>query len=506
MWQRKEILRQRLALGRSVREVARGVGVAVGTVCDVVARAKASGLSWERIAELNENDIEVLLYRGSVGKGTRRNYPEPDWVYVYRELKKAGVTRFLLWAEYRERNPDGYSYSRYCELYQTWLGKLAVSMRQEHKAGEKMFVDFSGDRPWLQDPRNGEKVYCELFVAVLGASGLLYAEATRSQSINCWIEAHKNALEYFAGVPAITVPDNTKAAVIKPCLYEPQLNRAYRDWGEHYGTCIIPARPGRAKDKAKVENAVRLAQMWILARIRHRVFFTLHELNAAIRKIVDQLNNRPLQGLSISRRQLYETTDKLALRPLPQDRFETPEWKEVRVNNDYHVKFDDCFYSVPYNLIREKVDLRATATTVEIFFRGQRVASHKRLHEPRSSATIPEHMPKEHREYAAWTPSKIVEVAEQIGPSTHRFVQTMLGDGKRQASGYRRALGVVRLGKTYGEERLENACSKALGMKEFSYTSLKNMLESGFDKKCQKQEERAPLGDHENVRGQSYYA
>lgn len=505
MWQRKEVLRQKLLLGRSQREIARSLGIGRATVGSVVRRAQAARLPWEEIEKLSEKELQLRLYGREIRGGKRKEYPIPDWGQVHRELRRKGVTRTLLWLEYREQHPDGYKYSQFCEYYRRWLKKVEVTMHGEHKAGEKMFVDFSGEKPSYKDRRSGAKVHCELFVATLGASGLIYAEATASQNLLCWIEAHTNALQYFNGVPEITVPDQTRTAVKKPCFWEPQLNRTYRDWAQYYGTCVIPARPRKAKDKAKVESAVKIAQTWILARLRNRTFFGLQELNRAIRELLEELNSRPLQGLGISRWELYRDTDKEALKPLRPDRFEFPQWKDARVNIDYHVAFDKSFYSVPYALVHEKVEVRATATTIEIFFKGQRIASHRRSSKAGTYVTLCEHMPKKHREYLSWKPSRILHWAEKLGPHTHKLVKLLMEKRPRPELAYRSCLGILRLGKTYGKERLEAACAKALALQVISYQSVKNMLKSGFDQKPLREQERSPVGDHENIRGEAYY-
>jgi len=505
VWKKKEILRQRLVLARSVREIARSTGAGNTTVWELVRRAEEARVSWEEIEKLDEKELLVRLYGREPSPSPSKEVPVPDWAYIHKELKRKGVNRQLLWFEYRKQHPEGYSYSQFCELYNKWLKKSEVCMHQEHKAGEKMFVDFAGDKPYYQDRKSGKRIEGNLFVSVLGASGLVYAEATSSQKLSCWIEAHTNALIYFNGVPEIVVPDQTKTAVKKACFWEPELNRTYRDWAEYYDTCIIPARPRKPKDKAKVESAVKLAETWILARLRNRTFFSLAHLNSAIRELLEEINNRPLQGLGMSRRELYLATDKGALKPLKQKRFEFSEWKEARVNIDYHVAFDKSFYSVPYALVRERVEVRATANTVEIFFKSRRVASHKRSYRAGTYVTIPEHMPKEHREYLAWRPSRILHWAGKTGPKTCEFVKRLMEQRRYPELAYRSCMGIMRLGRTYGPERLEAACGKALALNLVSYKSIKSMLKSGFDKKPLKKEPRRSVGNHENIRGQSYY-
>jgi transposase len=504
MWQKKEVLRQKLVMNRSLREIAQSLGIGKSSVGDVITRAKHAEVTWEAIRDLNDRELEQLL-AGTEPAPDPEDGSLPDYSYVHKELKRKGVTRKLLWFEYREENPSGYGYTQFCFHFNEWLKKCDVVMRQEHKAGEKMFVDFSGDTPCYTDPKTGKKVDCELFVAALGASSMTYAEATPSQDLACWIECHTNAVEYFQGVTEITVPDNTKTAVIKPCWYEPELNRTYRDWAQHYGTAVIPARPRRPKDKAKVEAAVNVAQMWILARLRNRTFFSLNELNHMIRRLVDELNDTPMQGIAMSRRELFLSIDKPALKSLPLNRFELTLWKKASVNIDYHVAFDKSFYSVPYTLVRQEVHVRSTRRTVEIFFKGNRIASHARSYQPGKAVTVMAHMPKAHQKYLEWTPTRISGWAAKTGPKTKELVEKLMEAEQHPALAYRRCLGIIRLGKSYGQERLEAACARALALNIGSYSSIKSMLESGLDRKPINEEDRPSQGDHGNVRGQGYY-
>ena len=336
MRQLREILRLKHDQQLTHRAIARTCGVGVGTVSEYVGRAARAGLEWPLPGELDEAALEARLFPGA-GPGSRERVA-PDVERIHQELKRVGVTLHLLWEEYREANPEGYAYSQFCEIYRRWVQKLKPSMGQVHRAGEKTFIDFSGKRPQMVDPRTGEAVPVELFVAVLGASGYTYAEATLSQQLTDWVGVHIRMVEFFGGSSRIWVPDQLKSAITQPCRYEAGVNRTYQDAADHYGAVVIPARPRKPRDKAKIESTVLVAQRWLLARIRNRTFFSLADLNAAIRELLVELNQRPMQKLRVSRLELYERLDRPALQPLPTNRYEQAEWKDCRVSIDYHIR------------------------------------------------------------------------------------------------------------------------------------------------------------------------
>jgi transposase len=501
----REVLRLKYERGLSHRAIARASGVGVGTVWEHLARAKRAGLAWPLPAELDDSELEARLFPPPpVG----RERVMPDLAEVHQELKGVGVTLHLLWQEYREVHGEGgYGYSQFCELYRRWAGRLRPSMRQLHRAGEKLFVDFSGKKPHLVDRRTGELVEVELFVGALGASCYTYAEATASQKLPDWIGAHERMLEYFGGSPAIWVPDQLRSAVAQPCRYEPGVNRSYQELASHYGAVVIPARPGKARDKAKVETMVLVAQRWILARLRKRTFFDLVELNAAIRELLEQLNTRPMQKLGASRRQLWERLDRPALKPLPTERYDLGQWTRCRVNIDYHVEVDHHLYSVPYQLVGQELEARYSSTVVEIYYKGRRLESYPRRYDHQPT-TRSEHMPSSHRAHAEWTPSRLIHWAEKSGPACGRLVCGILRSRPHPEQGYRACLGLMRLGKRYGAERLEAACERAEHLRSYSYRTVKNILASSQD--------RLPLEEgisdtlvtltHDNVRGAWYYA
>ncbi len=499
-----EILRLKHEVRLSCRAIARACGVGVGTVSEYLRRAQREGLAWPLPAELDEAALEARLFPTAEAG---RELVAPDLVRIHQELKRPCVTLHLLWEEYREVHPDGYGYSQFCEIYRRWAGKLKPSMRQHHRAGEKTFIDFSGKQPHLVDPRTGEEIPVELFVAALGASSYTYAEATLTQKLHDWVGAHTRMLEYFGGCTQLWVPDQLKSAITHPCRYEPGVNRSYQDLAAHYGAVVVPARPGKARDKAKVESMVLVAQRWILARLRHRTFFELAELNAAILEWLEQLNRRPMQKLGVSRRELWERLDRPALKPLPVARYDLAQWKLCRVNIDYHIEVERHPYSVPYQLVHEQVETRYTASVVEIYYKGRRLDSHTRRYDHQPS-TKPEHMPSSHRAHAEWTPSRLIHWAEKTGPATGRLVAGILESRPHPEQGYRACLGLMRLGRHYGPARLEAASARAERLRSYSYRTVKNILASAQDRLPLEDEPPAPdpTPTHGNIRGADYYA
>ncbi len=502
MRQIREILRLKYAQRLSHRAIAGACRVSLGTVSEYLGRCKRAGLDWPLPDDLDDAALEARLFPPT-GASFRERVP-PDLEHIHQELKRVGVTLHLLWEEYREAHPDGYAYSQFCEIYRRWAQKLKPSMRQVHRAGEKVFIDFSGKRPHWVNPRTGEPVSAELFVAVLGASNYTYAEALPSQRLQDWIGAHNRMVEFFGGSGRIWVPDQLKSGVTVPCRYEPGIHRTYQEAAEHYGAVVIPARPGKARDKAKVEVGVLIAQRWILARLRNRTCFSLRALNTAIGALLVALNQRPMQQLRASRQELFERLDRPALQPLPTHRYEPAEWKICRVNIDYHVDVDRCLYSVPYQLRGEQLDARYTASIVEIYFKNRRVTSHRRRYDHQPS-TVPAHMPSAHRAHAEWTPSRLIGWAQQAGPDTGRLVAGILERRPHPEQGYRACLGLMRLGRQYGAERLEAASARALRLNAYSYRTVKNILAAAQEHLPFHDTETAPTPHHANIRGAAYY-
>jgi transposase len=502
----REILRLKHERGASDRAIARSTGVARSTVGDYLSRAAAAGLGWPLPATLTDAALEALLFaKLGIAPGTRRK-AEPDWPAIHRELRRAGVTLMLLWQEYRTCEPQGYGYSRFCEIYGQWEHRLSPTMRQVHPAGERLFVDYAGQTVELIDGTTGEVRQAQVFVAVLGASSYTYAEASWTQTLPDWIGAHVRALAFIGGVPRQIVPDNLKAGVLKANWYEPGINPTYQDLASHYGTAILPARPRKPRDKAKVEAGVLVVERWILARLRHHRFFALAELNVAIAALLADLNDRPMRHLGISRRRLFEELDRPALGPLPSEPYVYAEWRLRRVGLDYHVDVDGHYYSVPHHLLKEQVEARITQRTIELFHKGERVACHVRGGSRGRHTTLTEHMPSSHRRHAGWTIERIKRDAAAIGPDAAMLTTLILKGRPHPEQGFRACLGILRLARHYGPERLEAACTRGLEIGARSYGSINSILQNGLDRrpKPAAADPELPL-DHPNIRGPRYY-
>lgn len=502
----KEALRLH-SLGLKQQQIASSCSISQSTVCEYLQAAQVAGLSWPELAGLDERELTARLFPERAAAVRRGQYPPPDFAAIHRELQThKHVTLQLLWEEYRQACPQGYRYSRFCELYHRWRSQQDVVLRQQHRAGEKMFVDWAGDTVPVYDGKTGEPRPASIFVAVLGASSYTFAEPRWTQTLPDWIGAHIDAFEFFGGVPTIAVPDNPKTGVSKACRYEPDLNRTYQEMAAHYGVAVVPARPRKPRDKAKVESAVLVVERWILAALRQRKFFSLSELNEAIAALLERLNHRPLRKRDGSRRTLFEALDQPALRPLPAERYQYGEWRTARVNIDYHIEFERHYYSVPYQLTGQEVELRASAATVEIFHRGVRVASHLRSSVPHAATTIIQHRPKSHQKHLEWTPSRLIQWAGTVGPATAGVVERVLANKPHPEMGFRSCLGILRLAKQYSPERLEAAARRALALSACSYQSLKSMLERGLDRlPVELTPPRRPPVEHDNIRGAEYF-
>jgi transposase len=503
----REVLRLKYERKLSGRDIARALGIGKGTVSRYLYRAQAAKLTtWPLPPELDEDAALTALLFPDEGKAVVGR-PEPDWAHVHTELKRKGVTKLLLWQEYREGCPDGYQYSQFCERYARWLQVTSLTLRQEHRAGEKCFVDFSGDGVPVVDAVTGEVRTAKLFVAVLGASNLTYVEPVFSEDVATWVGCHVRAFEYFGGVTEVVVPDNLKAGVTRAHRYEPDLNPTYADLAGHYGFAIVPARPRKPRDKAKVEVGVLLAERWILAALRHRRFTSLAEVHEAVRPLLEKLNARPMRKLGKSRRELFEQVEKATLRALPARPYQLAFWKKARVNIDYHVELEGHWYSVPYSLVGKSVDVRHTEACVEVFLAGRRVASHVRSLEKGRFTTQPEHMPASHRQHAEWTPSRLIRWAEGVGPSCAKLVEELMTKRPHPQQGFRSALGVLRLAdeKRYGKARVEKACARALRHRAVGYKSVVAILQHHLEDADEKTADKGPLPEHENVRGAHYY-
>lgn len=503
----RQIIKRRMLQKMSAREVADSLAVSLGSVYNVMKRFKTTGLNWSSVCELSDDQLAQQLYEAAPASKSNRHMP--SMAYLHQELHRPGVTLQLLHIEYLEQNPGGYKYTQFCEYYRRWLKKNDLSMNQIHPAGKRMFVDYSGKRPEIVDRETGECIKVELFVAVLGASNYTYAEATRSQKSADWIWSHKRAFSFFGGVTELVVPDQLRSGVSKPCWYEPGVQRTYDELADHYDTTIIPARGRRPKDKAKVEVGVQIAQRWVMARLRNETFFSLAKLNKRIAELLVDLNNRTMKKYGKSRSEMFETLDKPALKVLPPSEFNFGRWKlNATVSLDYHVQFENRFYSVPFQLRGEKVDIRADALSLEILHKNKRVTSHVIRDGKGLYSTKPGHMPKSHRAYSEWSPSRFISWASKMGENTERLVTAILEERPHPEMGYRSCLGILRLEKTYGAERLEKASARAFFARARSYKHVEAILKNGLDKTPlpETSEESVQLSlNHENVRGPNYY-
>jgi len=512
MRQVREVLRLRFECGQGQRAISAAIGISKGSVSDYLKKAEGAGLTWALASGLSNAEVEQRLFQ-QLGRNEPPARAPIDVRWIHGELPKLGVTLQQLWVEYAdavaaaESKLRPYQYSQFCDIYAGFRSSLSISMRQVHRAGEKLFIDYSGKKPRVVDRQTGEATEVELFVAVLGASNYTFAEATRTQTLPDFVGSTVRAFEYFGGVPQVVVPDQLKSAVKKSDRYTPEINETYAELARHYDTVIIPARPRRPKDKAKVEVGVQIAQRWILAVLRNRTFFSIGELNAAIAELLEKLNQRPFKKLEGCRRSAFESIDRPAMKMLPATRYTLSAWKQTGVKIDHHIEFDDRNYSVDHTLIGGEVEVRATATTVEILHGGERVALHERSYGPKGTATtIEAHRPRAHREYGAWTPTRLVAWAATVGPATAAVLAQVLATARHPELGRKSCMALGRSAKRYGPERMEAACRRALAAASPTTKSIETILATGLD--------RVPLLEvvpspppvaHENIRGGEYF-
>jgi len=502
----EEVLRLRFEAGLSYERIARACGLSKGVVSKYLSLAEAKGIGWPPPDGMAPSSLsEVLMPK----RAAPERFVEPDYAEIHQELKRKGVTLQLLWSEYVAiHGGQAWRYSQYCEHYRQWCKKQKRSMRQRHRAGEKLFIDYCGPTVPVMDL--GEPLPAHVFVAVLGASNYTYAEATWSQSLPDWIASHQRAFRFFGGVPELLVPDNLKSGVSQASRYDPAPNRSYLEMARHYRTAILPARPYKPKDKAKAEVAVQVVERWILARLRHHTFFSLADLNRSIRELLVELNEREFQKLPGSRRSQFEALDQPELKPLPAEPYLYADWKWVKAGIDYHVEYKGHHYSVPQRLVGQELEICVTAETVEVFHKGDRVASHARSRRQGGFTTCLEHMPSSHRAHREWTPRRFLNWAGAIGPSTYKVVEWQLTNRPHPEHGYRRCLGLLNLARRYGKPRLEAACARTLALHTISYQSVASILKQGLDQlplapSEDNQDEQAHLPVHKNVRGAGYY-
>jgi transposase len=494
----REVLRLKAEARLSDREIAAAIGSARSTVQECLRRARTAGIGWPLPVDCNDEDLVARLYPRAAAPV---RYPTPDFAAVHTELARKGVTRMLLWQEYRARHPDGCQYSAFCRDYDAWLGRQDAVMRFEHAPGDKLFVDYAGLTMSIVERGSGEVQTAQIFVAALGASNFTYVEASLSQAVADWLSAHVRALDYFGGVTQAIVPDNLKSGVARACRYEPDLNPSYQDFAEHYGVTILPARVRKPRDKAKVEVAVQGIERWILAPLRHCTFFSLAELNAALWAALERYNDRPLSHGEGTRRSRYLELDRPALKPLPARRYQYATWKKAKVHLDYHVEFERRYYSVPYRLIGKTVDLRLTRHMVEVFYRGQAVATHLRQSGARRFITDPAHRPDRHRAVIELNHERLLERAEAIGPATAAVLREQVHRRTHPDEALRASLGILRLAHDFSTGALEQACERAVELKTYSYRAIRALIVAPPSAAP----DSSSIPAHDNVRGARYF-
>ena len=503
----REMLRLRHERGLSHAKIGLSCGVGETTVGDCLSRAVAAGLSWPLPDDLDDEALERRLYPG---QGTGPSQPaKPDFSYIHTELRKKSVTLQLLWQEYKAATPAGYQYSQFCQLYRDYRKGVEYSFRNSYKAGEKMFVDYAGQTVPIHCAKTGTVRHAQIFIAVLGASNYTYAEATWSQELVHWVTSHVHAFNFFGGTPDAVIPDNLRSAVNRACRYDPDLNPAYYHMATYYQVAVIPARPRHPKDKAKAENGVLVFERWILAALRKRRFFSLEELNAAIQELLGPLNRRPFRKMPGSRLELFEKLDKPALKPLRTAPYEYANFKLARVGINYHIEVDGHFYSVPYKLVQEKVEVRYTDSIIEVIHNCHRVASHPRSFARGNYTTLREHMPPAHQKHTEWTPERMTRWAGEAGEAVARMASAILHSKPHPEQGFNAILGLIRLGDKHGRDRLNDACAKALTFGSPRYHTVKMILEPGGPRrrkgKTEGNDNDRPTPEHPNIRGRSYY-
>ena len=498
----REILRLRLQAGLSLRQIKNSQRVSLGAVQKIVSQAEAQGLNWSTIDQLGDEQLASRFYPESDTR-TSSAFQLPDWVMVHQELKRKGVTKHLLWEEYTQAYPNSsYSYPQYCFLYQQWAKKQRRSMRQIHKAGDKLFVDYAGQTVPIVDGETGEIRHAQIFVAVLGASNYTFCEATWTQNLRDWLGSHARAFVFLGGVPRLIVPDNLKSGVSKPCRYDPDINRNYQQLAAHYGVAIMPARPYKPQDKAKAEVGVQIIERWILARLRHQTFFSLAELNQCIQSLLVGVNNKPFKQLKGSRQLWFESLDRPALQALPKQPYQYTDIKTVKVNVDYHIQYDQHLYSVPHHLVGEKLELHAKDQLIELYFQHQRVTSHARRYLP-GTTTLAEHMPVRHEKHHQWSAGRLMNWARDIGDDVLVWVKTQLQKKQHEQQAYRVCLGLLNLSRQYPADRLNKACAIANKNQLYRLKQIKSILHSNQDQLVTESSEQLPLlpQAHENIRG-----
>jgi len=502
----REIIRLDEVCGLSRRQISRAMNVSRPVVSQYLTDFKGTGLSYDDVKDIPDSELLALFEKGRIQKDSRYEYLLSKFDYYLKELKRKGVTLKTLWEEYKKEKSEGYSYSQFCYHFQVWRSAQDVTMHIDHKAGEEMFVDYTGTKFPIYDPRTGKEQECEIFVAILGASQLTYVEATPSQKSEDWIRSNERALLYMGGAPVAIVPDNLKSGVTDSNRYEPGINLMFDDFASHYRTAILPARPAHPKDKALVENAVQLVYQRIFAPLRDRVFFSIDELNQAIWDLLEDHNNKPFQRLDISRRELYEKVEKPALKALPSQRYPIKHFKELTVQFNYHVclREDIHYYSVPWKFKSKKVKVIYDDRIVSIYFDNIRIAQHRRDRTPNGYSTLYGHMPPNHRFYKSLSKQNFIKWATPLGDDVTELIRKVFDSKNHPHLAFRASLGILNLAKSYDHNRLNLACRRALSFRLYSYKTIKNILDRHLEGLID-EVENISLPLHENIRGNNYY-
>lgn len=501
----REIIRLYEKSKLSERAIARALKISRPAVKQYIEQIKNSDLDYKDLLTTNDDVLLEILENNKIPDKKRYETLVTKFEYFAKELKHTGVTLQRLWQEYREEHPDGYGYSQFCYHYQIWRDDNELAMHMDHKAGDKMFVDFTGKHLEIVDKETGEIKQVEVFIAILGASQLTYVEAKMSQKKEDWIDANQNALYYFGGVPNAIVPDCLKSAVKHANKYEPDINPEYMDFARHFHTVILPARPKAPKDKALAEGAVRIVYAWIFAAIRNQIFHNLEDLNYAIRQELERYNQKPMQKLNISRRTLFDEIEKSVLQNLPNQKYIKRQFKKLKAQYNYHIYLseDKHYYSVPYRFRRRQIVVIFTDKIIELYFKNQRIALHKRSNAPNQYTTIKEHMPSHHRFVSDWSPERFIKWAQDVGDDVRVVIEHVLARRKHPEQAFKSCMGILALEKKYSRPRLNKACRLAMEFEYYSYKGIKRILDNKMDD--YQPEQYTSLPDHANIRGKSYY-
>jgi len=503
----REIIRFKETSDMSDRKIARALNISRPVVAQYIKDFNASGLTYEETKDMPDSRFLALFEKQRNKRCSKYEDISKLFPYFVTELKKTGVTLMILWNEYQKKHPDCYSYSQFCYHFQVWRNASRVTMHIEHKAGDKMFVDYAGDKLVIVDRKAGKERSVEVFVAILGASQLTYAEASFSQKSEDWIRSNERAFIYCGGVTQAIVPDNLKSGVTCSNRYEPGINVMFDDFAGHYQTVILPARVRRPQDKALVENAVNLVYQRIYAPLRNRIFYSLEELNEAIWDLLEQHNNTPFQRLKTSRREIFDNIEKQVLKPLPKERYAIKQCKELTVQFNYHVELreDRHYYSVPWQLKGKRVRVVYDDRNVAIYYDNVRIIQYKRDRSPNGYTTLHIHMPPHHRFYAQWSPERFIRWAQSIGDDVAEMIQVVLKSREHPEQAFKICMGILNLVKEHGPDRLNKACARALGFGFYSYKRIKNILDRGLEEEALTESRELPVSSHENIRGSQYY-